>query len=149
MTAIGTRALLLLGLRLLMGVAFAYAGAAKAIDPQHFADSIATFQLLPRSMISIVALVLPFLEIVVGTALIIGWQLRLIAPLVFAMIAVFSLAILSAIARGIQVECGCFGEGTPAPWSNWYALGRNALLASASRILWVKHSHRSQRSPQE
>ena len=69
-----------LAVRLIMGVLFIYAGVGKIIDPLGFAASIFNYKLLPEAIVGIVAVVIPWLETVAGTALIhnlemgkIGW----------------------------------------------------------------------------
>ena len=73
------RRVVLVVLRVVVGLVFGYAGWIKFQAPQAFADSIATFQLLPRWLISLLALGLPPYEIVVGVLLLSGWKPRIAA----------------------------------------------------------------------
>lgn len=123
-------------LRCLVGGVFIYAGALKIRDPQAFADSIATFQLLPMAVINPLAIVLPPFEILVGLALMLGWWKRAMSLAVMILLAVFLVALASALARGLQVDCGCFGSGPPSAWKTWYALGRDVLLLGGA---WILH----------
>jgi putative oxidoreductase len=106
------------GIRLAVGGAFVYAGWLKAQDPVGFADSVASFAILPTRLISIFALALPMFEIVAGTLLVIGWPKRIGALALMLLTSVFCIALLSAIVRGLDVNCGCFGPSasTINPW---------------------------------
>src|SRR4051794_5332980 len=66
----------LFAIRIIVGAVFVYAGSLKFTHPLSFADSIASFRLLPAELIPIVALSLPPLEITLGVLLIMGWQRR-------------------------------------------------------------------------
>jgi uncharacterized membrane protein YphA (DoxX/SURF4 family) len=94
-----------------VGGIFVYAGILKALDPAQFAADIANFQLLPWPACAALALYLPWLEIVCGTALIVR-RMRVAAALVLSVLCVvFLIALASAKARGLDIACGCFGTG--------------------------------------
>jgi len=122
----------LLALRIALGGVFIYAGAGKIGNPQAFADSIATFQLLPNQLTNIVALALPPFEVLLGVILIIGWKIRASSIAAAGLSLVFVVLLGQAIARGLQVDCGCFGSGEPSLAKTWMSLGRAFLLAAAS-----------------
>lgn len=128
------RALLALLARLLVGAVLVYAGASKAAAPaEEFALVIGNYDLVPMSLALPIAGILPWLEIIVGWALILGVETNMAAGAALAMTATFLAAIGSVLARGIQIpNCGCFGEGlhfTPA-----HAFLFDSLLAAASWI---------------
>lgn len=119
-------------IRIGLGGIFLYAGATKIINPQAFADSISTFQMLPPQFINLIALGLPPFEVILGIQLLFGWKLRagLLAALLLAL--VFVMAIGQGIARGLPIDCGCFGSSEPSVLSAWFSFGRAFLLAVAS-----------------
>jgi putative oxidoreductase len=122
-------------LRIVLGAVFMYAGAMKIGDPVHLADSIAAFDILPRTMVSPLALGLPPFEIAAGLLLLIGWQRRVAALALVIAMAIFSAALLSAILRGLTLDCGCFGAGSaPSVLKMWLDLGRDVVLLAASSI---------------
>ena len=132
--------------RVAVALVFCYAGWIKMQTPQAFADSIATFQLLPARLSNLLALGLPPFELVVGILLLSGWKARLAAFCGLMATGVFLLALGSAIIRGLPVECGCFGDAPSslAPAQRiWLAIGRDVLLAVA---LTVVHLHARRRS---
>jgi hypothetical protein len=55
---------------------------------------------------------------------------------VLILCGVFALALGSALVRGLQVDCGCFGGGPPTVWKTWLSLVRDLLLAAATLPLY-------------
>lgn len=130
-----------IALSVVLGVVFIYAGALKLHDPWRFADAIYAFRLLPRELIIPLALTLPPVEIFAGLLLIIGRPRRLGAFAVLLMTLVFAAAIASALARGLIINCNCFGEvGVPTRLKLWAALGRDAVLFATALILYLPKS---------
>jgi putative oxidoreductase len=125
-----------LALRLVLGAVFLYAGATKIQTPQAFADSIATFQLLPAELINLVAIALPIFEVLCGLLLILGWQKREIAFCLIVLTGFFAIFLIQGLARGLQIDCGCFGSGPPSATKTWISLGRDILLLIGSVILY-------------
>ncbi len=125
----------LVGLRWIVGATFLYAGIVKLHAPQDFADSIASFQLLPAGIVNAFALGLPPFEILVALLLLSGWQKRAAALAVLGLTAIFAVAMLSALARGLTVDCGCFGGGQPSALKTWISLGRDLAFFAAAFVI--------------
>jgi uncharacterized membrane protein YphA (DoxX/SURF4 family) len=125
----------LLVLRLALGGVFLYAGATKVTNPQAFADSIATFKMLPPQLLNILALGLPPFEILLGLMLISGWKARAASLALAGLSIVFGLALGQALIRRLEVDCGCFGSGEPSTLKTWASFGRAFVLASCS--FWI------------
>ncbi len=104
--------------RLAIGITFIYAAVPKIHDPAGFARSIHNYQLLPDAAVNPLAIFLPWLEIICGIAVIALPRLfRSALVWLAAMLVIFIGAIASAIARGINIDCGCFstsGQGMRA-----------------------------------
>ena len=122
-------------LRLVVGGVFIYAGWAKRNDGIEFADSVASFRILPSVVIIPFMLsIVPF-EIGAGAMVLTGWQKRVGALGLLTMASMYSIALALALARGITVNCGCFG--TSAVGTNpWVDLGRDLLLAAGCAVLY-------------
>lgn len=118
----------LLLLRFVVGGVFVYAGILKLFNPQAFADSIATFQILPPITINLVAMALPPLEILAGGMVVLGLSVARAASVLAILTWAFMMALLQAGLRGLEVDCGCFGGGEPSVWTPWIALMRNGIL---------------------
>lgn len=125
----------LFALRIALRGVFLYAGTTKASNPQAFADSIATFKMLPPRLINIVALALPLFEMLLGLMLISGWKARAASLAVAGLAIVFGIALGQALIRGLAVDCGCFGSGEPSTLKTWISFGRAALMLTGS--LWL------------
>lgn len=96
--------------RLGLGGLFVYSAWGKIQDPALFADSVAGYQMLPSVVVSWVALVLPMVELLSGVLLVFTKWSREGALLIGIMLAVFLLGLTQALARGLDISCGCFGE---------------------------------------
>ncbi len=96
-------------LRLLVGGAFVVAGALKVADPAKFALDVSNYRLVPYELINLVAILLPWIEITAGLFVLAGIWLRAAALVITSLTVMFLVLIVSALARGLNIECGCFG----------------------------------------
>ena len=97
------------GLRLVVGGAFVLAGVLKIIGPAKFATDVSNYRLVPHELIHLVAILLPWVEVVAGFAVLSGIWLRAGTMIIVAMTTMFFIVINSALVRGLNIECGCFG----------------------------------------
>jgi uncharacterized membrane protein YphA (DoxX/SURF4 family) len=132
------------GARLVVGGVFLVAGALKAIDPQSAVAAVRAYELLPTSLETIVGWGLPFAEIALGLLLLAGIATRAVAAVTAILLLVFILAVVSAAARGLSIDCGCFGGGGEvAPGQTAYGteLVRDVgLLLLALWLVWQPRS---------
>jgi uncharacterized membrane protein YphA (DoxX/SURF4 family) len=133
--------------RLLLGGIFVYAGYAKLVYPNHnlwpyfmlkfsistnlstFAFQVQSYKVLGAEGASLVAHTLPFVEIVLGMLLLIGWKFRIWAAIVTAILAGFLTLVTRAYLLHMEINCGCFG--TPEPLTGMTVLRDSALVALA------------------
>lgn len=94
--------------RLVLGFVFVYASLDKLAHPESFAQIIDHYHILPYNLLHGAALLLPVVEFVVGGALILGVGIRGSALLAAMMNVIFILALSSALARNLDISCGCF-----------------------------------------
>ncbi len=99
-----------LAIRFYLGGLFVYASWHKIIYPELFAIDIATYDILPLILINPMAIVLPYIELVAGLMLLIGLRVRTAALLVTGMMAIFTIALIIALAQGLDMSCGCFAS---------------------------------------
>lgn len=102
-----------LGGRLLLAGVLGYAALTKIADPDATVRSVQAYQLLPDGLATFVGRGLPTLELVLAALLLAGLALRLAASVTAVLLAVFIAGIASAAARGLAIDCGCFGSGGP------------------------------------
>lgn len=100
--------LLIALLRVALGAVFIVASLDKIQNPEAFATTIANYRLLPYKLINGTAIVLPWLEVITGTLLVLGVWIRANTIIVLGLLLVFSIAISQALARGLDISCGCF-----------------------------------------
>lgn len=127
--------------RLVIGGVWIVAGAVKLPDPAQSVDAVRAYQLLPGSLVQPVGQLLPVIEIVVGATLVLGLLTRGSAIVSALLFAAFIVGIASVWARGISIDCGCFGGGgydadaaSQYPWE----IARDAALLLASLfVAWL------------
>ena len=112
---------------------FGWAGVAKLADPAAFATAIDGYRLTPPFASAIMAVYLPWFEIALAAGLL-THRLRSSAALLAAVLMlVFTIATGLALARGLDIECGCFGSAHPTPLH--LALIRDIGLFLAAALL--------------
>jgi uncharacterized membrane protein YphA (DoxX/SURF4 family) len=97
--------------RLGLAAVWLISGTIKALDPAETYVAVRAYDVLPKAGVELVAAILPWLEIVLGLLLLIGYGTRLVAILSAALLLVFIAGVSQAWARGLSIDCGCFGGG--------------------------------------
>ena len=117
-------------LRIALGAIFVYAAWTKLRTPwELFAMSIDSYRVLPLKSVELVARTLPWFELVVGLLLIAGFWLRSAAAAITLLLAVFVALMVRAYAKGMEINCGCFGPGEVISWKT--LLRDGSMLAAA------------------
>jgi uncharacterized membrane protein YphA (DoxX/SURF4 family) len=117
--------------QILIGALFLVAALAKLGDLRAFAEQIHNFRLLPWGLENTSAIVLPWIELVAGLALVFGVRARSGGAVAAVLMAAFTAAVLIAMARGLDIECGCFGTGDATRVGLLKVLENAAMLALA------------------
>ena len=106
------------GAQIILGLLFLAASLAKIVDVTSLASQVHNFHLLPFWSEHLVAMTLPWIELMAGLALVLGIRARAGAWLLGVLLAGFTAGIVLAMARGLNFECGCFGtaDGTRVGW---------------------------------
>ncbi len=97
--------------RLVLGGVFLVAGALKVSTPEAMAKATQAYQLLPHDLAAYVGYALPTIEILLGLLLLLGLFTRTAAVLTSLLVVAFVIGIAQAWARGLTIDCGCFGGG--------------------------------------
>ncbi|MGB8166407.1 MAG: MauE/DoxX family redox-associated membrane protein [Chthoniobacteraceae bacterium] len=139
----------LLLLRLLVGGIFIYAGALKAVETQDFARDIQHYSIIPWSdLILLLAVYLPWVEIFAGLAVVFRCVYLGGLVAIAGMMLIFTGALTSAWARGLDISCGCFGKEKEFIRTNFPAmLARDLAILSGSAILLGCEWRRRTRAP--
>jgi uncharacterized membrane protein YphA (DoxX/SURF4 family) len=129
--------------RLGIAVIFLYAGIAKVREPWlQFAVSIESFKIVPETWLEPIARILPWWEIALGVALLTGILSRWFSLILTGMLAWFLFIGIRAYAKGLAVDCGCFGSGGGGIDAKWFvehaAMLALGLAVTAGEFLRVR-----------
>jgi uncharacterized membrane protein YphA (DoxX/SURF4 family) len=124
--------------RLVVGAVWIVAGALKLPDPAGSVRAVRAYQLLPEPLVPTVGHFLPIVEVVIGVCLIVGLFTRVTAIASVLLTVAFIVGISAAWARGLQIDCGCFGGGgfdadatKKYPWD----IARDVALVAAALLV--------------
>jgi len=123
--------------RLLLGGVFVWAGAVKALDVPAFAGQVAAYQLLSYAWNYVVAATLPYVELLAGVLLLVNCRVKPAALLLLLLNALFIGVLVSVVARGLDIDCGCFGPD--AGTTPLQALGRDIVLLALAVAVYRQH----------
>jgi uncharacterized membrane protein YphA (DoxX/SURF4 family) len=134
MMRVFTNKYLLFAFRIIVAFVFILAGAEKVSNPEAFSDSIYNYRLLPLIFINVLAIILPWIELTVGILLLLGILVKENSYIISIMYIVFIFAIGISLARGLNIDCGCFGTslGTQI---GLLKIGENLVLLVMSFLL--------------
>ena len=127
-----------------LGIIFVVAALPKIVDPPSFAHMIYNYHLLPGALINLMALVMPWIELLCGLALILGiWQ-GTARSIIGALLIAFVLAIAINLARGNAIDCGCFDLSAANKTRDerladmrWVILRDLGLLLMVAQLWWA------------
>jgi len=126
-------------IRLAIGVLFIYASADKVLHPDKFAVVIYNYRVLPFELVNLVAILVPWLEIMIGVTLIFGIWLETSAFLLSALMLGFAVLIISAITRGLNIECGCFTLSESGSLVSWRRVIEDLGLMICGIFILFRH----------
>ena len=117
--------------QLLIGLVFLVAALTKIGDAADFARQIHHYRLLPFGLENLAAITLPWIELVIALVILLGLEPRAGALATTGLMLLFTLAVAAAVARGLDIECGCFGTADASHVGLAKLLENTGLLALA------------------
>jgi uncharacterized membrane protein YphA (DoxX/SURF4 family) len=132
--AVGGRLLV----RLVPGALFLWAGLEKAFDRQESILAVNAYDVLPEGLVRAVAAILPWFEIGLGLLLILGLFVRFAGIATAVLTAVFIAGLAQAKARGLAIDCGCFGGGGAGDGVSWWDIIRDVPILLCGVYLAVR-----------
>ncbi len=93
--------------RIIVGYIFLSYGIGKIANPTLFVSEIANYDMVPNFSLNIIAMILPWVETICGVLLITGVKVRANSVITASMMFVFVIAVIAAMARGLDINCGC------------------------------------------
>ncbi|NDC83430.1 hypothetical protein EB093_07210 [bacterium] len=115
-----------LSIQIGLGALFIYAGVTKLLDPLRFEASILGYQIIPLWLVGPIRTVMPWIEIILGLSLVMGWRPQLTSGALATLLIIFTILVVFAIANGWIVDCGCFGS--PHPADGWKVVQNGVML---------------------
>tara|TARA_B100000214_G_scaffold357315_1_gene316740 strand:- start:101 stop:544 length:444 start_codon:yes stop_codon:yes gene_type:complete len=110
--------IIILIMRILIGSVFIYASYDKILEPGQFARNISNYHIVPFGLENTVAIILPWLELIIGLGIIFGLFINANVMISGGLLIVFISMIIQAILRGFNIDCGCgLKEGEMVGWS--------------------------------
>ncbi len=130
--------ILVLLIRILLGFIFIYASYDKILDPGKFARDISNYHIVPFGMENTIAIILPWLELLIGIGIVIGIFLDGNVILSGFLLLLFNFLIFQAMIRGFNIECGCgLKEGELVGWRK---IIENFMFLGAAYIVYISQN---------
>ena len=128
-------------LRIIIAGLFIYAGILKIINPAEFYRDILNYQILPDTLVFATAYFLPPFEIVLGIGLLTKTFFKSALWGISTILVVFIIALLSTIARGLDISCGCFSSSNPS--TAFSAILKDIVMLIACAIIYLLNANRN------
>jgi len=124
--------------RFFLGVVFLVSSFGKILDPKSFAENLVAYQLIPSAQsVKYFAVTLPWVEWFCGIFLILGVFVRSVAILSSGLFVSFIGAMIFALSRGLQIQCGCFGAA--GEMVGLFSLFRDSFFLALSSFLMISN----------
>ncbi|MBF0210620.1 MAG: DoxX family membrane protein [Desulfamplus sp.] len=124
--------------RILMGIIFLYASYDKILNPEAFAKAVFNYQILPDIAVNIGALVLPWLELLIGLSLVAGIWLEGSTIISTSLMLIFIGSLIFNQIRGLDIYCGCFSTDATQGKAGMLIIIRDMLFLVASTYLTLR-----------
>ena len=128
-------------MRLILAAFFIVAGTMKIWDPKSLTAAIETYQMLPYSLSVILALWMPWLELLAGLGILFKKMYSGSLLVIGSLLLLFVLALAQGWIRGLDVTCGCFGNAEHTNQTNYaWLIVRDLMLLVGAGTLWIRHT---------
>jgi len=127
-----------LACRLVPAGLFLWAGLEKAFARQDSILAVNAYDVLPERLVEPVAILLPWAEIAIGVLLVLGLFVRFAGLATAFLAGTFIIGLAQAKARGLQIDCGCFGGGGVGAGVTWWDIVRDIPIVLAGLYLAVR-----------
>jgi uncharacterized membrane protein YphA (DoxX/SURF4 family) len=124
--------------RLALAGVFLWAGLAKVTDLQGSINSVDAYDVLPDAAAELVGILLPWAEVVLGALLLLGLFTRFAAATTAALTLAFLAGMAQAKARGLAIDCGCFGVSGTGDGVSWWDIVRDVPILLAAGYLAMR-----------
>jgi len=118
--------------RVFVAAIFIYASFDKIAHPPQFARSVLNYEFFPVWSVNLIAIMVPWIELIVGILLLVGLFTYASNLVVFGMLCFFFVLIAQALMRGLEIDCGCFSVHLTGQIMDWTYLVRDLLFIACS-----------------
>ena len=139
--------MLVLICRIFLGFLFIYASLEKILQPEEFAKQVGYYKALPFGLENLLAILLPWTELIVGICLLAGLLVDGATLLSIIMNLVFILAISQAMIRGIDITCGCFKVSADSENLGLHTIIRDIIFLIMSFVVLNRHERKFEYLP--
>ena len=131
-------------MRLILGMVLIYSSWHKILEPDRFVEVLIQYQIFPAPSIGLIAVLVPFLQLTAGAALVLGIYPRSAALLCVLMLLLFTVTLGVNVLRGHQFDCGCFSIGQSGGMSPKISILRNLILLTMGLyVAWFPSRRRA------
>lgn len=120
--------------RLVIGVVFIMFGMDKISAPKDFAMSIMKYEMMPVAFVNVFALILAWLEVIVGICMVLGVRIKANALIIGALNVMFMTAISYALIAGLNINCGCSANSKPI---SFYKLIEDGIYLALAVLVYM------------
>lgn len=126
--------------RTFVGLLFLVVSLEKIVEPAAFAQSIANYKIISPPLTTVLATILPWLELLCGFGVLFGIFRRGSSLLLSGMLIVFTAGVISALWRGLDIACGCFTQDPTVGKIGWMKVVQNVTLLALTVFLYYSSS---------
>lgn len=123
--------------RVILGCVFIYASLDKIVHPELFAEAVYNYQLSPEAAVNLVALWLPWLELLSGSLLVLGVWVHGSSFILSGLMLIFLASLGINLARGLDIHCGCFTSQGSDPMTVLSLFRDSLFLFFALYLFWL------------
>jgi uncharacterized membrane protein YphA (DoxX/SURF4 family) len=126
--------------RLIIGFIFVAAATGKIADPEAFAQAILNYKVVSGTSVLVFATILPWMELLAGLGVFFGVATRGSSLILSGTLMIFTVAVASAVMRGLDISCGCFSADPAVGKVGWTRVGENLLMLAVAIFLFCSKS---------
>lgn len=125
-----------------LGGIFLYAAWGKIFDPRPLVTIIWGYRILPAGPINLLAIYMPWLELLVGLCLVTGFKRRAASLWASGLLLMFIVALGINALRGVNVACGCFSASAEETHNAWFLVLRDLPMLAAALVMLLSPPRR-------
>ena len=122
--------------RLVIGSVLIFAAVPKIINPLDFAFSLSGYQLFPKSLLPFIAVIVPYMELIIGIMILTGYKIEGALVIAMGMFTLFIFSLLWAISLDLDINCGCYGQELGEKSNLWLRVGEDVIYLLACIIIF-------------